>query len=498
MAEKELKTRIISKHDIESNWDLAVNFKPRKGEIIIYEADANHPYPRFKVGDGEANISSLPFSDAQYVLDSDLGAYVTVASAQTITGQKTFSQNVKISATPTATTDAATVETVTDAVASVRTQLEKEIGLVEDSVTDLASSMTEVAIQMDGGAALGTVLGPTGQGTITIPTVSGPTGPTGATPNINATATVTNTVGNPTVSVSRSITGANTTFTFAFANLKGKDGGDGGVGPTGPTGPGGGPGPVGPTGPTGPQGEDGPTGATGATGTAAGFGTPTASATTGNPGTQASVTVTATGSNTAKVFDFDFVIPRGNTGPVGPTGPTGAPGGDGEPGPTGPTGAGGPTGAIGPVGPTGPTGPSGGDGEPGPTGPQGNTGPTGATGATGATGPQGEPGATGAPGQDGAAAGFGTPTASVTTGNPGTQASVTVNASGSNTAKIFDFDFTIPRGNTGAVGPVGPTGPKGNNGTVGTLTLVYGESNDSWNGTANKTITIKLDDGVLS
>lgn len=254
MAEKNMNARIIQKHDTATNWAAATNFIPKQGELIVYEVDETTPYPRFKVGNGTANVSALPFSDAKYVLDNELGAYVTVASAQTITGQKTFSQNIKISATPTATTDAATVETVTNAVASVRTQLEKEIGLVENSVTDLASSMTEVAIQMNGGAALGTVLGPTGQGPITIPTVSGPTGPTGATPDISATATVTNTVGNPTVSVSRSITGANTTFTFAFANLKGKDGGDGGVGPTGPTGPGGGPGPVGPTGPQGPGG----------------------------------------------------------------------------------------------------------------------------------------------------------------------------------------------------------------------------------------------------
>ena len=70
-------------------------------------------------------------------------------------------------------------------------------------------------------------------------------------------------------------------------------------------------------------------------------------------------------------------------------------------------------------------------------------------------------------GPTGAAAGFGTPTASVVTGNPGTNASVAVTASGPNTAKVFDFDFTIPRGNTGAQGPAGPTGPTGPRGLVG-------------------------------
>ena len=59
----------------------------------------------------------------------------------------------------------------------------------------------------------------------------------------------------------------------------------------------------------------------------------------------------------------------------------------------------------------------------------------------------------GATGDQGAAAGFGTPTASVTNtvGTP----SVTVTASGSNTAKVFNFAFTNLKGDTGATGPAG-------------------------------------------
>lgn len=48
----------------------------------------------------------------------------------------------------------------------------------------------------------------------------------------------------------------------------------------------------------------------GVNGSSAGFGTPTASATLLSPTSQPTVSVSATGSNTSKVFDFDFGIPR--------------------------------------------------------------------------------------------------------------------------------------------------------------------------------------------
>lgn len=155
-----------------------------------------------------------------------------------------------------------------------------------------------------------------------------------------------------------------TTSTFTVKN--GHKGSTGSVGPTGPQGPGGGTGPVGPTGPKGkdggtgsqgPQGPVGPVGPTGPTGAAAGFGTPTASV-DANVGTP-SVTVTATGGATAKVFNFAFKNLKGNTGATGPTGPQGPGGG------TGPQG---PTGATGPTGPTGKTGPTGPKGDPGTNG----------------------------------------------------------------------------------------------------------------------------------
>ena len=67
-------------------------------------------------------------------------------------------------------------------------------------------------------------------------------------------------------------------------------------------------------------------------------------------------------------------------------------------------------------------------------------------------GPQGDTGATGAPGAQGPvgeAAGFTTPTATAETLAEGAKATVSVVASGEDTAKKFDFTFGIPKGEKG-------------------------------------------------
>lgn len=80
---------------------------------------------------------------------------------------------------------------------------------------------------------------------------------------------------------------------------------------------------------------------------------------------------------------------------------------------------------------------------------QGPTGPTGPTGPQGPQGPQGNPGTA-------ATVTAGT----TTTGAAGTSANVT--NSGTTSAAVFDF--TIPRGDTGATGPQGPKGDTGDTG----------------------------------
>jgi hypothetical protein len=62
MLEKTLKTRVIQKHDTETNWNNGdKEFIPFKGEIIIYDIDDNYNYERFKLGDGITPAIDLPF-----------------------------------------------------------------------------------------------------------------------------------------------------------------------------------------------------------------------------------------------------------------------------------------------------------------------------------------------------------------------------------------------------------------------------------------------------
>ena len=65
MSEKMFNTRIIHKHDIEANWNKAVNFIPMQGEIIVYDIDEIYNYERVKIGDGTTKINDLPFIDIQ-------------------------------------------------------------------------------------------------------------------------------------------------------------------------------------------------------------------------------------------------------------------------------------------------------------------------------------------------------------------------------------------------------------------------------------------------
>ena len=56
MANKTIKIRIVNKHDTQSNWQKAINFTPKAGELIIYD-----DLEKIKIGDGKSNVNDLPF-----------------------------------------------------------------------------------------------------------------------------------------------------------------------------------------------------------------------------------------------------------------------------------------------------------------------------------------------------------------------------------------------------------------------------------------------------
>ena len=63
LSSKTLNARVIQKHDTAENWaqEEAVSFIPKKGEIIIYDADSNNTPSRMKIGNGTSTVENLPF-----------------------------------------------------------------------------------------------------------------------------------------------------------------------------------------------------------------------------------------------------------------------------------------------------------------------------------------------------------------------------------------------------------------------------------------------------
>ena len=62
MSNNILRARLINIHDVEYNWNRATTFIPRAGEVVVYDVDENHSYPRFKIGDGRRSVVELPFA----------------------------------------------------------------------------------------------------------------------------------------------------------------------------------------------------------------------------------------------------------------------------------------------------------------------------------------------------------------------------------------------------------------------------------------------------
>ncbi len=87
----QIKTSLVHRHGTTDFW--ATNdFIPLKGEFVIYDADSECTYERFKIGDGETSVTKLPFASTNpdevmseateetVKLASDLYAYTSIGA----------------------------------------------------------------------------------------------------------------------------------------------------------------------------------------------------------------------------------------------------------------------------------------------------------------------------------------------------------------------------------------------------------------------------------
>ena len=88
MAEKRLNSRIIHKHDIETDW-LKSSFVPLQGEAVIFDVDDNYDYERIKIGDGIHNVNDLPFVN-DHITFAEIDEICGQVYQDTTSGEVTF------------------------------------------------------------------------------------------------------------------------------------------------------------------------------------------------------------------------------------------------------------------------------------------------------------------------------------------------------------------------------------------------------------------------
>ena len=336
MAEKKIQARIRQKVDTKANWDKATNFVPLKGEYIYY-SDLH----KVKVGDGVTKVGALPFLADQPIktLNTSNAAPQTPSSNEAIAGSGTINLH-KVAKTGSYNdlNNKPNIVKYTEATVEVA-GTKKTVAAVSPSALYVANGL------IMGGTAAAAGLVTRGICGVTTPGDAGACTKENLYLNYDGDDNYSRKVVLGAGSVGNSIVGGATTFSAvrgdqmvgyvnSLALIKsGKqtttstaDGGSNvytftdtkGATSTFTV-------------------KNGSKGSNGHDGTAAGFGTPTASV-DANVGTP-SVTITSSGPDTAKVFNFAFKNLKGETGGQGPEGPRGPQGPAGGTGPQGPGGS---------------------------------------------------------------------------------------------------------------------------------------------------------------
>ena len=336
MAEKKIQARIRQKVDTKANWDKATNFVPLKGEYIYY-SDLH----KVKVGDGVTKVGALPFLADQPIktLNTNNTAPQTPSSNEAIAGSGTIDLH-KVAKTGSYNdlNNKPNIVKYTEATVEVA-GTKKTVAAVSPSALYVANGL------IMGGTAAAAGLVTRGICGVMTPGSTGACTKENLYLNYDGDDNYSRKVVLGAGSIGNNIAGGATTlsavrgdqmvgYVNSLALIKsGKqtttstaDGGSNvytftdtkGATSTFTV-------------------KNGSKGSNGHDGTAAGFGTPTASV-DANVGTP-SVTITSSGPDTAKVFNFAFKNLKGETGGQGPEGPRGPQGPAGGTGPQGPGGA---------------------------------------------------------------------------------------------------------------------------------------------------------------
>ena len=164
-AEKKITSRIQQKHDTAANRANATTFIPKKGEIVIYDAEYNTSgvqtqAVRFKIGDGSRTINNLPFALIDY--DNRITSLESTVNGLGTAAQKDVGFFATAAQGTKADNAVPNTRKVNNKALSTDIKLEpSDVGVTESAFPGLKKTGTITEIKMNGASGvvdLGTVL----------------------------------------------------------------------------------------------------------------------------------------------------------------------------------------------------------------------------------------------------------------------------------------------------------------------------------------------------